>query len=83
MNGKNMKLVAATAGTAGLLAMGAIAASFSAAAEEPTPGPVTTPEATTGETTTEEAPPATPTTTIAVPEIEGPAPLPTEQEDAK
>ncbi|MCP9271072.1 hypothetical protein [Mycolicibacterium arenosum] len=85
MKGKNLKLVAATAGTAGLLAMGAIGASFSAMAEEepPTPGPVAPPEVTTGETTTDQTvPPTTPTTSIAVPEIEGPAPLAPEQEDA-
>jgi hypothetical protein len=39
-------------------------------------------EVPTGETTTETAPPTTPTTSSAVPEIEGPATLPPEQQGA-
>jgi hypothetical protein len=37
---------------------------------------------TSGETTTETTAPPTPTTTVAVPPIEGPATLPPEQQDA-
>jgi len=84
MNGKNMKVIAASVGAGALIAGGALtAASTSWAEPEPsTPGPVPTEEATIGETTTETAPPTTPTTSSAVPEIEGPAALPPEQEGA-
>jgi hypothetical protein len=64
--------------------MGALTVAFSGSsvAEPTTPGPVPPPEPTLGETITETPPPTTPTTTIATPPIEGPAPLPPEQEDA-
>jgi hypothetical protein len=67
-----------------VLAMGGLSvASTSWAEPEPsTPGPVPTEEATTGETTTVTTPATTPTTSSVPLEIEGPAALPSEQEDA-
>ena len=82
MNGKSMKLVAASVGAGALIAGGALTVATSSSAEPATPGPVPTEEATIGETTTESVAPETPTTSSAVPEIEGPASLPPEQEDA-
>jgi hypothetical protein len=62
---------------------GLSAASTSWAEPEPsTPGPVPTEDATRGETTTVTTPATTPTTSSVTPEIEGPAALPSEQEDA-
>ena len=82
MNSTKLKLVSATVGATAAIAMGALGVAFStvSSAEEPTPGPVPTPEATTGETITTTTPPSTPETTEATPSIEGPAPLPTEEE---
>jgi len=82
MNGKSMKVVAASVGAGALIAGGALTVATSSSAEPSTPGPVPTEEATIGETTTETVAPETPTTSSAVPEIEGPASLPPEQEDA-
>ena len=82
MNGKTMKVMAASVGAGALIAGGALTVATTSAAEPATPGPVPTEEATTGETTTETTAPETPTTSSAVPEIEGPAELPAEQEDA-
>jgi len=84
VNSTKLKLVAATAGATSVLAMGALTVAFSGSslAEPSTPGPVPPPEPTLGETSTETPPPTTPTTTIATPSIEGPAPLPPEQDDA-
>jgi hypothetical protein len=84
VNAKTLKVMAASAGAGAILAMGGLSvASTSWAEPEPsTPGPVPTEEATTGETTTETTPPTTPTTSSVAPEIEGPAALPSEQEDA-
>ena len=79
MNTKKLKLIAATAGTAGVLSMGVLTAAFSgsALADPATPGPIPTPEPTLGETTTDQtAPETTPTTPSAVPEIVGPAEAP-------
>ncbi|MET0456794.1 MAG: hypothetical protein ABW137_33590 [Mycobacterium sp.] len=78
---KNLKLIAATAGAGAMLSMGALTVATSQAEPAP-PGPVEPTEVTTGETTTETTAPLTPTTTIATPTIEGPATLPSEQEDA-
>ena len=76
------KVVSAAGGASAAIAMVGIGIAFSSvsAAEEPTPGPVATSEATTGETITTTTPPSTPETTIATPSIEGPAPLPTEEQ---
>lgn len=82
MNGKTMKVMAASVGAGALIAGGALTVATSSSAEPATPGPVPTVEATTGETTTETVAPETPTTSSAVPEIEGPASLPPEQQDA-
>jgi hypothetical protein len=68
------------AGAATVLVGLGIAFSSVSAAEEPTPGPVPTPEASTGETATTTTPPSTPDTSVAKPSIEGPAPLPSEEE---
>jgi hypothetical protein len=83
VNAKTVKVMAASAGTGAVLAMGGLSvASTSWAEPEPsTPGPVPTEDATTGETTTV-TPATTPTTSSVTPEIEGPAALPSEQEDA-
>jgi hypothetical protein len=84
VNAKTLKLMAAGAGGAAVIAMGGLtmATTSWAEPETPTPGPVPTEEATTGETTTlMTPPPTTPTTSSVAPEIEGPAPLPPEQED--
>ena len=85
MKTTKVKLVTATAGAGALLAMGGLTIATSAAEPEtPTPGPVVPGEITTGETPTEQtvAPPP-PTTSSVAPEIEGPAPLPSEQEAAQ
>ncbi len=82
MTSKNVKILAATAGIGAMATMGALTVATSSQAEPSTPGPVPTVEATTGETSTETVAPSTPTTTVAVPSIEGPAPLPPEQQDA-
>jgi hypothetical protein len=76
-----LKLITAAAGTGALLAMGGLTVATSAAEPAP-PGPVEPTEVTSGETTTETTPPMTPTTSVAVPPIEGPATLPPEQQDA-
>lgn len=85
MNGKNLRMAAATAGAAGVLSMGALTAVFSGSAmaepEPAPPGPVETTEATLPETTTETTPPTTPTIPSAEPEIKGPADLPEEEEE--
>jgi hypothetical protein len=93
VNSTKLKLMSATAGAGALLAMGGLSVAFSetsSAEPEPAPpGPVATSEVTTGETSeagetvTETTAPPTPTTTIAEPSITGPAPLPSEEEDAK
>jgi hypothetical protein len=77
-----LKLVSAAVGASAVIAMGVIGVTFSTVsfAEEPTPGPVETSEVTTGETITTTTPPSTPETTQATPSIEGPAPLPSEEE---
>lgn len=78
-----VKTVSAIVGAGAAVTMVGLGIAFSSvsAADEPiTPGPVTTSEATTGETITTTTPPSTPETTIATPSIEGPAPLPSEEE---
>jgi len=85
VNTTKLKLVSATAGATGVLAMGALPVAFggTSVAEPSSPGPVPTPSATTGETSTEAAAPSelsAPSTSSAVPSIEGPAPLPPEEE---
>jgi hypothetical protein len=83
VNTTKVKLISATAGVTGMLAMGAVtvATSGSSVAEPSTPGPVPTPSATLGDTSTEATPaPPGPTTPSAVPSIQGPAPLPPEEE---
>ena len=82
MNSTKLKLVSATVGATAAIAMGALGVAFStvSSGEEPTPGPLPTSEATTGETITTTTPPSTPETTEATPSIEGPAPLPTEEQ---
>jgi hypothetical protein len=83
VNTTKVKLISATAGVTGVLAMGAVSVAFSGTtvAEPSSPGPVPTPSATIGETSTEATPaPSVPTTSLAVPPIEGPAPLPSEEE---
>lgn len=84
MNTTKLKLISATAGATGVLAMGAISIAIggTSVAEPSSPGPIPTPSATTGETVVEETPaPIEPSTSSAVPPIKGPAPLPTEEED--
>ncbi|MDT5337982.1 MAG: hypothetical protein QOD90_3487 [Mycobacterium sp.] len=87
MNSKRIKVVAASIGAGALIASGTLVVATTSSADPAVPGPVPTEEATLGETTTEttltESTPAeTPTTTEAVPPIEGPATLPPEQDDA-
>ena len=90
VSSKSLKTMAATIGAGALIAGGALTMasnSWAEPAEPAPPGPVPTEEATVGETTTEttlteETPPPAPTTSSAVPGIEGPAALPPEQEDA-
>ncbi|RDH77000.1 hypothetical protein DVS77_19480 [Mycolicibacterium moriokaense] len=83
MKSTQLKLVSATVGATAAIAMGALGVAFSSvsSAEEPLiAGPVATPEATTGETITTTTPPSTPETSEAKPSIEGPAPLPPEEQ---
>jgi hypothetical protein len=83
VNTTKLKLISATAGVAGLLAMGVVSVAFgsTSVAEPSTPGPVPTPTATTGETVVEETPaPEEASTSSAVPPIKGPASLPPEEE---
>jgi hypothetical protein len=83
VNTTKLKLISATTGATGVLAMGAIsiAVGGTSVAEPSTPGPIPTPSATTGETVVEETPaPIEPSTSSAVPPIKGPAPLPPEEE---
>ncbi|MDT5082809.1 MAG: hypothetical protein QOJ80_7446 [Mycobacterium sp.] len=83
MNTTKLKLISATAGVAGVLAMGVVSVAFgsTSVAEPSTPGPVPTPTATTGETVVEETPaPEEASTSSAVPPIKGPASLPPEEE---
>ena len=82
MKTTQLKLVSAAVGASSVIAMGVIGVTFStvSSAEEPTPGPVETSEVTTGETITTTTPPSTPETTQATPSIEGPAPLPSEEQ---
>jgi hypothetical protein len=87
MNSNQLKVMAASIGAGALIASGTVVAATSSSADPAVPGPVPTEDATLGETTTEttltESTPAeTPTTTVAVPPIEGPATLPPEQDDA-
>lgn len=80
---EQFKVVSAAIGASAAIAMvglGIATSTISSAQEPITPGPVTTPEATTGETITTTTPPPTPETTEAKPSIEGPAPLPPEEE---
>ncbi len=67
-------------GGASMVGLGIAFSTVSSAQEPITPGPVTTSEATTGETITTTTPPSTPETSVATPSIEGPAPLPSEEE---
>ena len=71
MNSTKLKLVSATVGVTAAFAMGALGVAFST---------VSSAGATTGETITTTTPPSTPETTEATPSIEGPAPLPTEEQ---
>ena len=82
MNTTKLKLISATGGVTGVLAMATLSVAFdgTSVAEPTSPGPVPTPSATTGETSTEAAAPSEPSTSSAVPSIEGPAPLPPELE---
>jgi hypothetical protein len=85
VNTTKLKLISATAGATGVLAMGALSVAFgsSSVAEPSTPGPVPTPTATTGETVIESpaAPEATEETVeSAAPSITGTAPLPPEEQ---
>jgi hypothetical protein len=82
VNTTKLKLISATAGATGVLAMGALPVVFggTSVAEPTSPGPVPTPSATIGETSTEAEAPLEPSTSSAVPPIEGPAPLPPEEE---
>jgi hypothetical protein len=83
VNTTKLKLISATAGVAGVLAMGVVSVAFGSTnvAEPSTPGPVPTPTATTGETVVAETPAAPEaSTSSAVPPIKGPAPLPPEEE---
>ena len=79
MKSMNLKLMTAAAGAGALLAMGGITVATSSADPE-TPGLIEPVEATTGQTTTETTAPTAPETSIAVPEITGPAPLPEEEQ---
>lgn len=84
MNAKTMKMMAASAGAGALIAMGGFAMAgngWADPADPAAPGPVTSEEATLGSTTVDDAPPPmTAETSSAVPPIEGPAPLPSEEE---
>lgn len=79
MMSTKIKMLTAAAGAGALLAMGGVTIATSAADPAP-PGPVEPTDATVGETSTLTTPPTTPTTPSAVPEIRGPAPLPSELE---
>ena len=82
-NVKTMKMMAASAGAGALIAMGGFAMAgngWADPADPASPGPVTPEEATLGATTVESPPPMTPETSSAVPPIEGPAPLPPEEQ---
>jgi hypothetical protein len=82
VNTTKLKMISVAAGATGVLAMGALSVAFSGTtvAEPSNPGPVPTPSATIGETSTEAEAPSAPETSSAVPSIEGPAPLPPEEE---
>ncbi len=77
VNSKQIKLVSATVGACGALAMGAFGlaggTSVAQEEEEPTPaGPVTTSEITTGVTITDTVVPEAPETSVATPPITTP-----------
>jgi hypothetical protein len=81
-NRTNVKLLSAVLGGSALLAMG----SLSLAVHQEQIGPDTTARSSTmtiGSTTTATTPPKVEATSMAVPAIKGPAPLPSEQQAAE
>ena len=81
MKTTQLKLVSAAVGASAVIAMGAIGVTFSSVSSaEPDTSTNPTPTAVIGETSTTTTPPSTPETTQATPSIEGPAPLPPEEE---
>jgi hypothetical protein len=80
--GNNVKLLAAVIGGSALIAMGAL----SMAIHQEQTGPDTVAKSTTmsiGSTSTDTTPPTVEATSMAVPTIKGPAPLPSEQKAAE
>jgi hypothetical protein len=80
--GNNVKLLAAVIGVGAVIAMGAL----SMAIHQEQTGPDTLAKSTTmsvGSTSTETTPPTVEATSMAVPSMKGPAPLPSEQKAAE
>ncbi|WP_123029369.1 hypothetical protein [Mycolicibacterium stellerae] len=83
MSSRQYKLVSAAVGVSAAIAMSVFGVAFStvSSAQEPFKlSPVTTPAATTGQTVTLTKAPSAPQTSHAKPSIEGPAPLPPEEQ---
>jgi hypothetical protein len=79
---KNVKMLSAVIGGSAIVATGAL----SMAIGQEQAGPETTAKSTTmsiGATSTQTTPPAVEATSMAVPTIKGPAPLPSEQKAAE
>ena len=79
----NVKLLAAVIGGSAVVAMGALSMAFSQ--EQAGPNMVAKSSTMTigSTTTTDKKPPTVEATSMAVPAIRGPAPLPSEQKDAE
>ena len=78
----NVKLLAAVIGGSAVVAMGALSMAFSQ--EQARPNVLAKSTMTIGSTTTpDKKPPPVEATSMAVPAIRGPAPLPSEQKDAE
>lgn len=82
MNSTKFKLVSAGIGASAAIAMTALGVAFStvSSAEPGEPSPPSTTPVTTGETITTTTPPTEPPTSVAVPSVTGPAPLPSEEQ---
>jgi hypothetical protein len=81
-NRKNVKVLSAVVGGSAIVAMGALTTAIS----QEQAGPDTLAKSTTmsvGATSTESTPPTVEATSMAVPTIKGPAPLPSEQKAAE
>ena len=83
MSSRQYKVISAAVGASAAIAMSVlgVAVSTVSSAQEPfTLSPVTAPTATKGQTVTATKPPSAPATSHAKPSIEGPAPLPPEEQ---